>query len=237
MRRLAALAIVALAAAYVAMPMLASTWLVRDRITQELSEWSGYRVSLGSAPEISVWPGFRAKLSNVTMSERSAADAPVITVDELELDLSPLAVLRGGIAFSAARFIRPVFYLPSNETGASLPPLPLGSRIARSVLTARVALATNASQPNFADLPADAFGLVEIVDATLATGTPSDHADLATDISGTIDLPALNLPGRIAGSGKVNDEPVSIDIHAGQPLLLLAGGLSQVSARIESKRV
>jgi len=236
LRRLAAIAIVALAAAYLALPLLASTRLVRDSIALELSEWSGYRVSIGAAPEVSVWPGFRATLSAVTLSDWSRADGrPVITVDELELHLSPFAALRGDVEFSAARFVRPVLYLPDTGAGVSLPALPLGSRIARSVLTTRVALATNAGQPDLADLPADAFGSVEIVDATIATGTPSDHSDLVTDISGNIDLPALNLPGRIAGTGTVNDEPVSIDIHAGQPLLLLAGGLSQVSAHIESR--
>lgn len=236
LRRLAAAAVIVLAACYVALPLLASTRLVRDSIALELAEWSGYRVSLGAAPEISVWPGFRATLSNVTLSDWSRTDGrPVITVEELELDLSPLAALRGGVEFSAARFVRPVLYLDATETGVALPPLPLSSRIARSVMTARAALALNPNQPNFTELPADAFGSVEIVDGTVATGAPADQRDIAADISGTIDLPALNLPGRIVGTGRVNAAPVSVDIHAEQPLLLLAGGLSRLSARVESK--
>ncbi len=236
LRRLAAIAVVALAVAYVALPLLASTRLVRDRIALELSDWSGYRVSIDAAPEISVWPGFRATLSNVTLSEWSRADGrPVVTVEELELDLSPLAALRGDVEFSAARFVRPVLYLSSKDTGLSLPPLPLGSRIARSVMMARIALATNSGQPNFTDLPTDAFGSVEIVDGAVASGGPQDHIDLATDISGTVELSALNLPGRIVGTGKVNAEPFAVDIRARQPLLLLAGGVSQLSASIESK--
>lgn len=235
LRRLAALAVVAIAAAYVAAPMLASTRLVRDSITLELSEWSGYRVSLGSAPEISIWPGLRAKLSNVTLSERSRADAPaVITIEELELDLSPLAVLRGGIAFSAARFVRPVLYLAKTDTGVSLPPLPSGSRIARSVLAARLALGLRPGSQELPDLPTDPFGSVEIVDGAISIGTPADHTDLATDVFGAIDWPALNFPGRVAGTGKLDGEPVAVDIHAAQPLLLLAHGLSPLSVKIES---
>jgi AsmA protein len=234
LRRLAVAAVVMLTVAYLALPLVASTRLVRDSIALELSEWSGYRVAIATAPEIGVWPGFRATLSNVTLSDRPDG-GPVITVEELELDLSPLAALRGGVEFSAARFVRPVLYLASTDSGVSLPPLPLGSRIARSVLSARAALAFSPNSPNFTDLPADAFGSVTIVDGAIATGTPTDHIDLATDISGTIDLPALNLPGRIVGAAKLNDEPVSLDIHAGQPLLLLAGGVSQVTASVESK--
>jgi len=236
LRRLAAIAAIAMAFAYVALPLLASTRLVRNSIALELSQWSGYRVTIGAAPRISVWPGFQATLSDVVLSEWARADGrPVITVEELELDLSPLAALRGGVEFSAARFVRPVLYLASAETGPALPPLPLGSRIARSVLEASLALAANPGQPNFGDLPADTFGTVEIVDGAVVTGSLQDHSDLATDISGTIELPALNLPGRLAGSGKLNAEPVSLDIHVRQPLFLLAGGESQVLANIESK--
>ena len=235
LRRLAAIAIVVVAAAYVALPLLASTRLVRDSIAVELSQWSGYRVSIGAAPEIGVWPGFRAKLSNVTLSEWASADGrPTITIEELELDLSPFAALRGNVEFSAARFVRPVFYLAKTDAGVKPPSLPLGSRIALSVMKARAMLATNPGRPNFADLPADAFGSVEIVDGAIAAGSSDSHQDLATDISGTIELPALNLPARIVLHGKINAEPISLDIHAGQPLLLLAGGLSQISASIDS---
>ena len=55
-------AVVAIALAVAFFPLIASTQIVRDRIALEMSAWSGYRVSLGAAPEIDVLPTFRATL-------------------------------------------------------------------------------------------------------------------------------------------------------------------------------
>jgi len=75
---IAALA-VALAIAFV--PFLASTRIVRDRIAYELGSWSGYRVSIGAAPEIEVWPGLRASVNNVTSGQPKAISAgpPIVS--------------------------------------------------------------------------------------------------------------------------------------------------------------
>ena len=62
-----------------ALPYAASTRLVRDRIAQEMSEWSGFDVSIGAAPEISVWPDLQANLTDVALSlPGSPGNAPVI---------------------------------------------------------------------------------------------------------------------------------------------------------------
>src|SRR6187551_3046041 len=60
-------AIVALIVA--ALPMIASTRIVQDRIALEMSAWSGYRVDLASAPEIEIWPSFKAILNDVRLSD------------------------------------------------------------------------------------------------------------------------------------------------------------------------
>ena len=69
-RSLWALVIVALAivVAVVALPYIASTRIVRDRIAGEISDWSGLKVSIGGSPHISVWPRFQAVLTDVSMS-------------------------------------------------------------------------------------------------------------------------------------------------------------------------
>ena len=55
--------------ALAALPWIASTQIVRDRIAYELGLWSGYRVSLGAAPVLDVWPGFKATLENVAFHD------------------------------------------------------------------------------------------------------------------------------------------------------------------------
>jgi len=52
-----------------ALPWIASTRLVRDRIALEMSALSGYRVELASAPDVHIWPTFRAVLNDVSLSD------------------------------------------------------------------------------------------------------------------------------------------------------------------------
>ena len=90
---LAVFAAVLLAAA---LPLIASTQIVRNRITQEMGAWSGYRVILGRAPEIRVWPNFHATLNDVTLAEWGTdGRSPVIRAERVEIDLSAIAALRG----------------------------------------------------------------------------------------------------------------------------------------------
>src|SRR4029453_6204731 len=85
-------AIVVLALLVALFPLIASTQILRDRIALEMSAWSGYRVSLGAAPEINVFPTFRATLNNVTLSDwRDTQRRPVIEAERVEIDLSALA--------------------------------------------------------------------------------------------------------------------------------------------------
>src|SRR5690606_22132246 len=78
-----------------ALPWLASTQIVRDRIAYELGLWSGYRVSLGEAPELDVWPTFRATLRDVSFHEWAQSSHAVLAADRMDVSLSPLAALRG----------------------------------------------------------------------------------------------------------------------------------------------
>src|SRR5690606_14197391 len=55
----------------VALPFIASTQIVKDRLALELSRWSGYRVTLGRDPIIRVWPSMQAILGDVKLSEWS----------------------------------------------------------------------------------------------------------------------------------------------------------------------
>ncbi len=72
-----------------------------DRIAHEMSEWSGLDVAIAAAPEISVWPDLQANLTGVSLSRPgSAGKAPVITAERVEIELSALAAIGGGVDFS-----------------------------------------------------------------------------------------------------------------------------------------
>jgi AsmA protein len=94
-----------------AIPYVAATQLVRDRIAFELSMWSGYKVTLGSAPQIDIWPMLKADLANVTFTEWQGNPQPVIHADRIEAGLSPLAALRGDVVFNDVKLTRPTLHV------------------------------------------------------------------------------------------------------------------------------
>jgi AsmA protein len=119
---------------FAALPTIASTQIVRDRIAYELSLWSGYRVSLGEAPILDVWPIFRATLNDVAFHEWSGGDSPpVLEADRLEVSLSALAALRGNVVMSGVSMYRPLLRLTTPGSVIDLPASPGGGRMVRAV--------------------------------------------------------------------------------------------------------
>ena len=226
--------VVIAAALIAALPYVASAQIVRDRIALEVSGWSGYRVELGAAPEIEVWP-FRAVLREVTLSgwfdpERK----PVITAETVEIDLSPLAALRGDVLFSTARVVRPTVRLASGARDVGLSASPVGGRIARSIEEARDVVARDPVNPDVGALPRDPFGAIQVVDGRVVASRSGKDEDLLTSITGNFEWTALNRPARLSMTGIWRGESVALDLSAERPLVLLAGGNGPLSINLKS---
>ncbi|MEO3386439.1 AsmA-like C-terminal region-containing protein [Mesorhizobium sp. CAU 1741] len=230
---LAALLVLALLAT-AALPWLASTQIVRDRIAYELSLWSGYRVSLGETPILDVWPGFKATLHHVAFHEWANAGAPpVLEADRLEVSLSALAALSGNVVMSAVSMHRPLLRLTVEGSVLDLPASPGGGRMTRAVDMAKAVVANNPTAPDTAALPSDAFGTVEFTEGRVAL-INGNADDGLSSLNGRIVWPAFNRSGRISATGIWRGENIAIEANAAQPLLLLAGGSTQVGANLKS---
>lgn len=222
-----------LAVGLLLLPWLASTQLVRDRIAVELGDWSGYRVEIGAPPEIEVWPSFRAVVPAVTMSRWGATDKPpVLTAERLELDLSPLAALRGEVVFSNVRLIRPTLRVDRLEASRYAPEWPEGGRFAGAVEKARRIVAENATEPALQDLPRDPFGRLSFEDGRVVSGTGDDV--VVTDLDGEIAW--LMLDGALSATAKGiwRGEAVEIELASPHPLLLMAGGQAPLTLSVAS---
>lgn len=235
-RGLAALAaLVALAVLLVAaLPWIASTQIVRDRIAYELGLWSGYRVSLGAAPVLDVWPGFRATLENVAFHEwADGGRPPVLEAERLEVTLSPLAALRGNVVLSGMSMHRPLLRLSTSGSVLDLPASPGGGRMMRAVEAARRVVAENPASPDAGALPDIAFGTVEFFDGRVADA----GGDIVTSLRGRIVWPSLNRNARLVATGIWRGENVAVEAAATSPLILIAGGSTTVSATLKSALV
>ena len=231
---LGAIAIV-VALAVAALPLIASTRIVRDRIAWEMSAWSGYRVAIDGAPQIKVWPTFRAVLSDVTLSKWTDSDQPpVIEAERVEIDLSAMAALQGDIAFTTARLVRPTIRVTRAENGMLLPPLPTGGRIVRSIDATRGVVSANPANPDIAKLPKDSFGTVEFRDGRIVSSSGGKEDEIITSLTGQASWPALDGTGSLSATGIWRGESVSVDLSSPRPLLLFAGGGAPVTGSFKA---
>ncbi|MBX3576485.1 MAG: AsmA family protein [Rhizobiaceae bacterium] len=224
--------------AVAALPMVASTQIVRDRIAYELSAWSGYRVEFGGTPEIDIWPSFRAVLSDVKFSDwQDTEHRPVIETERIEVGLSALAALGGDAVLSDARLLRPILHVTPAGGLLYAPNLPAGGRITGSIAAAREALALNPTSPDLSGLPDDAFGSVEFVDGQVVVSRGTTDEPVMTSLAGTIRWPALNRGAVLSATAIWRGESFTLDATLGQPLMLFAGGSSPLTVALKAAPV
>lgn len=232
-------AIASLAAlALAALPLVASTQLVRNRIAIELSAWSGFRVAIASTPQLEVWPSFKAVLNGVTLYQWGNWDNPaVIEAERVEIDLSAIDALNGNVSFSEAKLINPVIRIGPGTGEPSADLVTSGGRIAQAVETVRDLVAANPDEPDISRFPTNPFGAVDIQNGRVVAMVGGQERDIVTRLSGRVEWPALNAGGTASLSGVWRGEQVKVDISSDSPLAVFAGAASKVSARWESSPV
>lgn len=220
---LAALAVLGLAIV-LALPLIASTQIVRDRIAQELSALSGYRVTISEAPEVSVWPVVRARLEDVTFTDWAEPEAaPAIEAESIELDLSAWAAMRGEIVFSRLVLMRPLVRLQDEDGEGLAFDAPSGGRIMRALNSARESLAATPDQrPPASDLSGASVGLIEFREGRAIAAGDQDRPIL-TSVSGRFDWPSLTSAARLEATAIWRGEAVTVEGASAQPLDLVSG--------------
>lgn len=219
-----------------ALPMIASTRIVRDRITLEMSAWSGYRVELADAPDLQIWPTFKAVLSDVRFSDWDDSERrPVLDAERVELELSATAALSGDAVISTAKLIRPVLYVDEIALNRYAPVAPKIGRIRHAIEKARAAVAENPDSPNLSSLTQTTFGTVEFSDGQIVeTGA---HDPIMSALAGAIEWSALDRSASLSVNGVWRGENFSVDASSAKPLVLFAGGAAPVSVDLKAAPV
>lgn len=220
-------------AVLVAVPYLASTRLVRDRIAVEMSSWSGFRVEIGAPPEIELWPRLRAVLTDVTLSAWDAPSTrPVARAQRVELSLSAFAAMRGDAVFTGATLVNPDIIVEPRPGGYYLPALSPVGRISSAIDAARDALRQQPDAPDLSRLPSEPIGVIRIVGGRILPA--GSDRPLITGMSGAVDWEQLDRPGRVTGQALLKGQTVSFDLQSSNPVLLFAGGATDLSASLAS---
>jgi len=218
----AALAVLALAIVLV-LPLIASNMIGGARIVRELSERTGYRVTLGEAPEIKVWPRFRAVLENVKLHDWGDDRAVVMAVDRIDVDLSPLAILGGFSDFSTVNLQRPVFAVVRRDGRYFLPPSTGSGRLEQAIDKAGDGDVANQQ----------ALGRVKIFDGKVVD--LADGSEIATAVNGTAEWATSTSPATLNAAATWRGQPVSATMSVAAPLSLIRGGTSGLALAVRSE--
>lgn len=205
------------------LPLVASTQIVRTRISQELSARTGYRVTLGEAPDLVLFPSLKAVLNNVSFSRWEDDNAAaVLETERLQVNLSAWRALLGNIDFSTVTLERPVLRVERISDGFHLPFLPERGRVADILRTAGTS----------APPSGPALGTIHFSEGRLLS--VESGRDIATGLTGTAQWETANSPALLNGSGVWRGEPVRYALLIDAPLKLAARDTSAVTISFES---
>lgn len=226
----AAIAVIVVAA----LPWIASTRLVRDRIALEMSALSGYRVELANAPEVHIWPTFRAVLNDVSLSDwDDPGRRPVLDAESVELELSPIAALQGNVRIASARLVRPVLYVREVAPDRYAPVAPRFGRVRQAIDGARVLVEANPQNPDSSALADDSLGTIEFSDGQIVD-LGGQSAAMLTGLAGAIEWSELDDAASLSVTGVWRGENFSLDASSGRPLILFAGGSAPLSFNLRA---
>lgn len=225
------LGVVALAV-FLSLPFLASTSIIRNRITTELSNWTGYRVKLTAAPEISLFPSVEIRLAGVQLSPWTSSDTTIARAEEVRVALSAFDAISGRIRFSRIDILRPVVNLPN---ATSLPVAPTSGRFVTALLVASSAVAANPEKPDISAVPDDPLGIVSVVDGRAVYIRNEQEVPVVTSVNANVSWPQLDDSLSAIGSMIWNGEQADFQLSASQPLLLMAGGQSKLTTKVTAK--
>ncbi len=226
--------VVAFMALVLALPFIASTQLLRDRVALELSMWSGYRVEMAAAPSLQLWPTFKARMPRVSFHRWDEdGSVPVMEADVIEAEMSALAALGGDVVFNQISLTRPILHLraPSAaDAGRANPP----GRLRQSIAMAEALIGEEPADPDLARLPDERVGIVEFTEGRVTVHDDIGSYEMLTSLGGRLSWPSLRRPVAVSASGIWRGELVRIDAEAGNPLVLAAGGTAPLRLSVTS---
>jgi AsmA protein len=214
---ISAIAIVVILAIAAALPYLASTNLVRDRIAQQIGIWSGYKVEIAEAPEIQVFPSLKAVLRGVSLYQWGRDDVLVMQAERVEAGLSLIAAFRGNAEITDFTLVRPHFLLAREADGSIGIPLPQNGKLYNAIKAGQAAAGDG--KGGAALLSASPkLGTFTISDGWISVGPGNKGGEMLTSIDGTVDWPSLAQPLSVSGKAIWHGETVELKFATSNPV-------------------
>ncbi len=210
-------AAVLLAGIAAAAPFLISTELVKRRVAEQITEWTGRSVSLRGEPVISLFPYLTVKLNEVAVAGTPGlADAPLVEADFLKASIRLLPLLAGRIELAEFTMVSPKIALIIDETGRANWSLDEGTVAKRLEQGAEAG-------GDAIDLGDIVLGTFIIFDGRLTyEDRRTGRRETVEAINVDIDWPSTSRAMSASGEFRLRDEPVSLNATIGSPAEFLA---------------
>ena len=234
-----AIAIGLVALGFVALPLLVSSEAVRATMLDRARQITGREMQFTGTPEITFSPFLGIELNNVTFRDaHGAKDAPpLLQMPVLKGKLSATAAMRGSIEVTEFHFVRPVFNLAVYKSGQTSWTFPVG-KMWQALSRAKELRAQQAGNEALDTTLLDdvRLGTFDVSDGIINyTNEATGAKETVTSLNGTLNWPNIRSSWRFEGSAIWRGDAITGRMNADLPIMLLAGGISKISASLKSE--
>jgi AsmA protein len=183
--------VILISLAWVFIPSIVSTDLVKQRFELVISETIGQKVTFNTEPKITLWPNAKISLGAVTVGKTEiSTEESLLIADSVSADMSLFSALFGEPSFSNYKLVRPTVQLEIYPDGTSnwLPTSNiLGGLLNSNVSTQTTNLIVSASTEGPFDSNLFDFQNLEIEGGTVLLITdPGNEPEKISSINGRI---------------------------------------------------
>jgi AsmA protein len=218
----------ALAALAAAVPLVISADVVKHRIVDQITYWTGRDFSFRGDPHFSLYPYLTVRLRNATLGNADGkGDEPFVEMDAMTGKLEILPLLLGRLEFAEFRLVNPRINLVTDAGGRGnwiLDEGAVGSQLSKGD---KQGITDEIEPPSpFADIK---LGRLVIRDGIVSyTDNRSGRKEELTKVNVSFDWSSTSQAAAGTGSFIWRGEPVQFNGGIDAPLALLAGGSSPV---------
>ncbi len=224
-----------IAACLAAIPFLVSSQTVRNGITAKIEEVTGSKVTFQGDPSLSFSPFLGFEISDLELAspENSDDQTPLLKVEKVKAQINLLPALSGNVEITEYQFLRPRFFLKTDENGKSNWKFSKGKF--HNAIEAAFENRTNQTTKGLPDLT---VGNLLITDGILShQDTLSNTEETITGMNGMLSWPQAEKALDLSGNGIWRGEGITTNLNIANPIEIFSGGESIVTLNLNSQPI
>lgn len=222
-----------------ALPYFISGDAVRAQLIQRAKQITGREMQFSGTPKVSLNPFLGIEINDVVFPDQFNGEGskPILQMPKLKARLSIAAALSGQVVFSEIQFIRPVFNLKIYSTGQSSWHFPEGKVWSALAEAQELIHQQNSTDPvDTSKLTKINIGLFSVLDGVVEYENEINGSiEKFTSLNATFNWNDTTSPWAFNGSSIWRGDLMQFDVSTQKPLLLMAGGASELAVTINSE--